>query len=195
MTTTATRPRWDQSTRPRPWPNDPLKFPRKNVIGEVKPHNSAGIAAGIRQLVSRGAASRSVTPQLITYRQVPNQPTRYEILAADSAELRRIIAGWKPRQRVKPKIWYAVRFPVVVPAAVEMIPRWQCPTELGNVVEAKVREKYAMQLGISLPRRSASRGGADIEHELLEMAEFLRELAAELEAEACWETGWAGPRY
>ncbi|MDZ5663464.1 hypothetical protein HN031_20695 [Nocardioides sp. zg-1308] len=185
MTTTRqSRHRWDSTTKPTAWPQDLVRFPRKGVVGEIKPHNAEGIADGIRQLVTRTAGRRSVTPQLLTYRQVPGQPSRYEVLAADSGELKRIIAGWRPRQRVpKPTTWYQLRHPISVPAAVELIPRWQCPTQLGNLVEAQVRAKYAMQLGITLPARSASRTGADIEHELLEMAEFLRELAAELEAE------------
>jgi hypothetical protein len=169
-----------------PWPTyqDLVKFPRKNVVGEIKPHNDRGIYEGIRQLRDRVAGRRAVTPQLLTYRQMPGQPTRYEVLAADSGELRTIIAAWQPRKpNPRPQTWYRLRFPITVPQAMEMIPRWQCATQLGNLVEGQIRDKYAMQLGISLPHKSASRTGADFTHELLEMAEFLRELAAELEAE------------
>lgn len=184
------------TTDVKPWPQDLVKFPRTRVVGEIKPHNCDGISDGIRQLVtrfqSRRLLSRSqdplprfdVTPQLLTYRQLPGQPTQYEVLAADSGELRAIIAEWRPRGHIRrPQTWYRLRFLITVPQAVEMIPRWKCATQLGNLVEAQIRDKYAMQLGISLPRKSASRAGPDIEHELTEMAEFLRELAAELEAE------------
>jgi hypothetical protein len=184
MVMTVTQPShsaFDTTTTPGTWSQDLLKFPRTNVIGEIKPHNPDGIAEGIRQLARRNAARRSVTPQLLTYRPVDVQRTRYEILAADSGELKRIIAAWRPRQRVpKPTTWYRLRFPISVPRAADMIPRWQCPTQLGNLVEGQVRAKYAMQLGISLPGKSASGTGADIVHEL---AEFFTELAAELEAE------------
>ncbi|GAA1057443.1 hypothetical protein GCM10017608_16230 [Agromyces luteolus] len=162
-----------------------MKFPRKRVVAEIKPHNADGISDGIRQLVRRNAARAAITPQLLTYRPVDATRTRYEILAADSGELRTIVAAWRPRKRVpRPRTWYRLPGTITVTAAADRIPRWQCPTQLGNLIEGQIRDNYATQLRISLPQKSASRTGADIEHELLEMAEFLRELAAELEAEA-----------
>jgi hypothetical protein len=66
-----------------------------------------------------------------------------------------------------------------------LIPLWQCSSSLGNLLERQIRQRYASRVGATLRgKTSASQTGADIEHELLEMAEFLRELAAELEAEA-----------
>lgn len=171
---------------PIDWPTDTVKFPRKGVVGEIKPHNERAIRAGIRQLVKRTRHDgHRRTPQLLTYRRVSDNPPKYEVLAADPDELRKILATWRPGALIDiPKTWYRMKFPVAVPAAGELIPLWKCPTQLGNLVERTIRDKYAMQLGISLPYKHPSATGADIEHEMLEMAEFLRELAAELEAEA-----------
>jgi len=161
------------------------KFPRKGVVGEIKPHNDAGIAAGIRQLVRRTEGRKSATPQLLTYSKVNGNPRRYEVLAADPPQLRAIIAEWRAKTRYpRPTLWYRLGSDLDVPQAVEMIPRWNCPTQLGNLIEGPIRAKYAMQLGISLPPKPPSQTGADITHERQEMAEFLRELATELEAEA-----------
>jgi hypothetical protein len=161
------------------------KFPRTGVVGEIKPNNDAGIAAGIRQLVRRTADRRSATPQLLTYSKVNGNPRKYEVLAADPTELRAIIAAWRAKTHYpRPTLWYRLGSDLDVPQAVDLIPRWKCPTQLGNLVEGPIRARYAMQLGIGLPAKSPSRPGADITHELQEMAEFLRELAAELEAEA-----------
>jgi len=169
----------------RPWPRSAAKFPQRNVIGEIKPHNTDGISDGIRQLFNRKAARLSVTPQLLTYRSIDPQRIRYEVLAADSDELRKSVAAWQPRQRAqKPRTWYRLPTLITLPAAAEMIPRWQCATQLGNVLEKHVRRAYTDAIRIPpLPDKHPSRPGPDIEHELL-MAEFLRELAAELEAEA-----------
>ena len=174
--------RWDATTAPKPF--DTRMFPRKGVIGEIKPHNPAGIAAGIVQLRGRSGITRG-TPQLITYRQVPGQPARYEILGADSAQLRSVIQG----RAAKITTWYT--FGIVESAqAARMIPLWECPTKLGNVLEGPIRVRYAKRVGATLDRKDdAALRGPDLKHELREMAEFLRELAVELEAEAGY------PRY
>ena len=73
---------------------------------------------------------------------------------------------------------------ITVPGATRSIELWQCPTLFGNEVEELVLNAYTDHVGIPrFPKKSPSRTGADIEHELMEMVEFLRELAAELEAE------------
>ena len=107
------------------------------------------------------------------------------MLAADVTQLRAALAA---RRAVRPvpliAKWYTVGI-VPVPQATRSIELWQCPTLLGNAVENRVRNAYSDLVGIPrLPRKKPNAPGADIEHELLEMAEFLRELAAELEAEA-----------
>ena len=181
MTTTASH-RWKSDTRPMPF--DASKFPRTGVIGEILPHNTRGIAAGIAQLRTRRGITRR-TPQLVTYRQVPGQPTRYEVLAADPTQL----AGVIQRRRAGIDTWYSLGV-VESSRAVLPIPLWQCSSSLGNLLERQIRQRYATRVGATLASKtSASQTGADIEHELLEMAEFLRELAAELEAEAEGRTG------
>jgi hypothetical protein len=175
--TTTSKYRWTSTTEPLPFTKS--KFPSDSVIGEIKPHNPAGIAAGIVQLRGRRGITQR-TPQLITYRQVPGQPTKYEILAADSTELAGVIRG----RRAKLGTWYTLGI-VESSAAAKPIPLWQCSTSLGNLLEPQIRQRYAARVGAKLKEKdNASLRGADIEHELLEMAEFFRELAAELEAEA-----------
>jgi len=175
--TTASGYRWDPATRPAPF--DASKFPRTGVIGEIKPHNRAGISAGIAQLRGRKGITQR-TPQLVTYRQVPGQPTRYEILAADSTQLAGVIRG----RRAKIDTWYTLGI-IESSRATMAIPLWQCSTSLGNLLERQIRQRYQARVGTTLDAKgSASQTGADITHERQEMAEFLRELATELEAEA-----------
>lgn len=183
MTRTIDRYRWNAT--PATGPPPARQFRKEDVVGEVKPHNPPGIAAGIDQLV-RGTHRRpTAKPQLITYRAVSGQRTRYEVLAADVTQLRAAIAARRAGRPVPPIAkWYTVGI-VPVPQATRRIELWQCPTLLGNAVENRVRNAYTDRVGIPrLPRKKSNAPGADIEHELLEMAEFLRELAAELEAEA-----------
>jgi len=169
--------RWSRDTKPEKFST--IKRPRKAVIGEIKPHNPDGIAAGIKQLRGRKGIERS-TPQLITYRQVPGQPSKYEVLAADSAQLDAVLKG----REAKVGKWYTLGI-VESSKTAEMIPRWECPTSLGNVLEPWIRRRYASRFNVTLDAKdSPSQTGADISHRKQEMAEFLRELAAELEAEA-----------
>jgi len=53
--------RWNSGTKPVAF--DASKFPRTGVIGEIKPHNTAGIAAGIAQL-SAGAGALVVQREI-----------------------------------------------------------------------------------------------------------------------------------
>lgn len=176
------RYRW--SNRPTTAPVTPWQFPRKNVMGEIKPYNPAGVAAGVRQLARWRDSRPHATLQLIAYRQEPRQPSRYQLLAADTRQLAEAVNNARARKPFRIATWYDVGT-ISVPRALEKIELWQCPTLFGNVVEEHVRARYAARVGIGpLPKKDASRPGPDIEHELLEMAEFLRELAAELEAEA-----------
>jgi len=176
--------RW--SSEPPTAPVRPDQFRKTHVVGEVKPHNPRGIAAGINQLVRSTARRPTALPQLITYRQSRASRTQFEVLAADVVQLQNAIAGRKAGRHPAPTVstWYLVGT-IPVPQATRTIELWQCPTLFGNEVEQLVRDAYAARVGIPrFPVRPASRTGADIEHELLEMAEFFRELAAELEGEA-----------
>lgn len=169
--------RWDKGTEPRQFST--MKRPSKAVIGEIKPHNTAGITAGITQLRGRPGIEKS-TPQLLTYRQISGQPTKYEVLAADSTQLNAAIKN----RETKIDKWYTLGI-VESSKAAEMIPRWECPTSLGNLLEPWIRRRYASRLGVTLAaKNSPSQSGADFVHSKQEIANFLRELAAELEAEA-----------
>lgn len=178
------RYRWDAA--PRLSPYNPARFPRLGVVGEVKPHHGAGIAAGINQLRTRARGGK--TPQLVTYRQVPGRPTSYDVLAADSDQLKVLLAGLRgPRGVTAAGVrtlttWYWLGR-VAVPEAVVPIPVWQCATTFGSVIEPYIRAQYAAKVGARLGSKDAQQTGADISHER-ELAAFLRELAAELEAEA-----------
>ena len=178
------RYRWSR-TKAAPTAPPRTQFRKKDVVGEVKPHNPQGIAAGIDQLVRWTRLRPSAKPQLVTYRQVPGTRTRYEVLAADVDELRLAISARGSRRPVPPiRTWYSIGI-TPVPEATRPLELWQCPAMFGNVVEKHVRRAYADRIRIPpLPEKDPSKTGPDIEHELLEMAEFLRELAAELEAEA-----------
>lgn len=181
---TATVPpgyRWSlQPTKPEPWPNSTQYFPSQGVIGEIKPHNARGFRDGVNDLRRRRPRlGRKL--QLITYRQVPGDPTRYQVLAAKRTELEAVVEGRAPIGTLR--TWYDLGT-IRAAKAAERIPLWECPSALGNLLEQQIRRRYATRVGAELQRKHPSTTGADIEHELLEMAEFLRELAAELEAEA-----------
>lgn len=173
MTSTKRKVRWDPAPPISPLISAP--FPTTRVIGEIKPHNAAGIRAGIAQLRTRHGYTTK-TPQLITYRQKDGDATRYDVFAADSRELRSVL------RRDRPGIATWHRLGTIQSArAIEPIPRWQCPTALGVLLEPQIRRMYAARAGITLDKKSGHRTGADIEHELF--AEFLLELATELRAQ------------
>jgi hypothetical protein len=171
--TTSASKRWDQTTSPVPFRPD--RFPRRKVFGEIKPHNRAGISAGLAQLRTRRGLYPGSTPQLVTYRQVAGRPRHYEVLAADSGELREVL----DRTRRGLRTWYRIGI-VDYPRAMERIPRWECPSSFGTDIEDAVRSAYAAQVGVTLPAKRGNAPGADLVHEY---AAFLRELAAELEGE------------
>lgn len=178
--------RWKYDTKPQSIGRDPTRFPHTKVIGEIKPHNTSGIRDGIKQLRrhynrNRG---RGFAYQLVTYRQERSDVTRYDVLVADPIQLGTIVRSRSGAGRVA--TWYRIGT-VQAGVAARTIPLWQCPPTLGNFLEPKVRAYYQGWMRntqghrqLSLPRKSASTTGADFAHEL---ADFLRELAEELEAE------------
>ena len=177
--------------------------PKEGVVGEIKPHNSREINAGVEQL-RKSAVRTSKVPVLLTYRTVKEtDPSSYEVLMADTVELKRVLAerdkedkdrrpgGAKKR---RPPIlsrlttWYRVGNPFPEPCALEKIPYHTCPPLLGAQLEKGVREQYeeAMRSRYSrppfkkLPSKSPWAAGHDILHE--ELADFLSELAVQLQA-------------
>lgn len=180
------RYRWNSRTQPLPY--DRQRFPHRNVVGEIKPHNRPGIAQGIRQLRGYMTNHPTATPQLITYRQVAGQPTSYEVLAADSRQLKALLdyLGAPKNGQTKHDLnslqkWYLLGR-IRVPEATETLQFWQCPPPFGAMIENRIRNQYASMVGVRLKPKSPSRPGEDISHER-ELAAFLRELAGQLEAE------------
>ena len=157
-------------------PFDAAKFPRDGVIGEIKPHNRAASLPESRSC-DAVAASPSARPSSSPIGRCRASPPRYEVLAADPTQLAGVIRG----RRAEDRHLVLARGSSESSRAALPIPLWQCSSSLGNLLERQIRQRYAARVGATLrPKSSASQTGADIEHELLEMAEFLRELAAEL---------------
>lgn len=179
--------RWSYAATAQPIGRDPARFPHANVVGEIKPHNVPGIRDGINQLRRHynRTRGRGFAYQLATYRQTPGDVTRYDILLADPVELGRIVRSRAGQGRVA--IWYGLG-QVHVPDASNPIPLWQCAPTLGNRLEREVRAMYQGWMrrvqghaGLTLPAHPPGARGPDFAHEL---ADFLRELASELEAES-----------
>ena len=149
------------------------RFPSQRVVGEIKPHTARGIAAGIAQLRTRPTNQRRL---LVTYRLQPGTVATYDVLIADPEQLSTAIrlnsaaglTSWRVIDRVRGPSAHATMRVV------------DCPPSLGRDIEPKVRAAYARWTGVTLAPKSALATGADIRHEL---ADFLRELATELEAE------------
>ena len=176
--------RWRYSTVASSIGRDPTRFPATRVIGEIKPHSTREIRKGILQLRRHYNSNRGrgFSYQLVTYRQVPGDVTRYNVLVADPIELGRVVRSVGGQGGVSS--WYGIK-QVRLQDATAPIPLWQCGPMLGNRLEPKVRALYQGWMrnvqghaGLSLPMRSASSSGADFAHEA---AEFLRELAGQLE--------------
>ncbi|MDO7866768.1 hypothetical protein [Nocardioides jiangxiensis] len=157
-------------------------FPQAKVIGEIKPHTSSGISAGVAQLRRRllavSPAQRiAIRPQLVTYR-ASARDGYYEVLAPDSTLLKQwALTGVKPAGIP----WYSLG-EFYFAEALQTIQRRDCPSLLGGLIERRVRSHYAARIGIPpLALKSSAAHGPDFQHEL---AEFLHELATELELEA-----------
>ena len=168
-------------------PRDARRFPPTGVVGEVKPHNPAGIRAGLAQLrgdsppVARpaGPAAARASPRSSS----PTARHRVTRRASTCSWPTRTSSRSAVRTGAAPTRWLAIGT-IRYPGAAQPIPLWQCPTRLGVRMEPKVRSLYArwmrevqLQPSVRLTARRANRPGADIEHEL---AEFLTELGAEL---------------
>lgn len=156
-------------------------FPRSNVIVEVKPHTPSGVTAGIRQL--RGRRRDNTTRLfLITYRQVDGDPSRYDVLLGDPGQVQAAVnlGSWRPVLRT----WYSLPR-IEAPEALRPIPTHQCYPTLGVMLEPRVLLSLQQWMvtdqghtGFTLASRNPRLRGEDARFEL---AEFLRELAHELE--------------
>lgn len=166
------------------------KIPHKMVVGEIKPHNPDGIRGGVDQLRKSGMPG---TRLLLTYRPVKGKgPTTYEVLMPHPRELMQVITVPSTKgNRQKPLLtrlhtWYKIGGDIEESCAVRTIPYHACPALLGAQLEEGVRENYRSflrgQLGfpVPVPSKSPWSSGPDILHE--ELAEFLAELAAHLQA-------------
>jgi hypothetical protein len=178
--------RWSYTAVPRTIGRDAARFPRTHVIGEIKPHNTRGIRAGVLQLRRHYTRNRGrgFAYQLVTYRQVRGDISRYDVLLADPVELGTLVRSRTGHDRLAN--WYGIG-QVVMRDAVSPIPLWQCAPMLGTRLEPKVRSLYQGWMrntqghaGLALPLRPAAATGADFMHEAVE---FFRELAEQLEAE------------
>ena len=166
-------------------------FRLHGVVAEIKPHTPGGIRAGVLQLKARAAALRRAGRDplqtrfhLVTYRQVDGDPSRYDTYISDPSTFDQVVHG-----SAAPTFLKMSARPLHVPRAVERIPVHQCHTMLGNELEPLVRRRYAAWMrvtqgkpGFRLEAKAPQRAGADIVQKE-ELAAFLRELAAELEAE------------
>ncbi len=179
--------RWSYVATARTIGRDPARFPRANVVGEIKPHNVKEIRRGVNQLRAHynSTRGRGFAYQLVTYRQAPGDVTRYDVLLADPVELGRIVRSRAGQGRVA--TWYGIG-QVRMSDASSPIPLWQCAPMLGNRLEPKVRAMYQGWMrnvqghaGLALPLRPPGTRGPDFTHEL---TDFLRELASELETES-----------
>lgn len=156
-------------------------IPASCVRIEIKPHNPSGINAGIKQLRSRrwgrtpNVACAGGKPQhfLITYElQAPPSTTA----TIRIAPIR--VTGTK----VPPT--FSILGNLSVPNLNSMMPKRNCDTIRGSIMEDAIRTNYAAEMkarfGAPLaiaPKTSTSAKGPDIDHEF---AEFLAELAGEL---------------
>lgn len=160
-------------------PRHPL--PRTGVKAEIKPHNTAGIRAGVDQLKRSRKPGK---PILLTYRTVSDdKPTDFQVLLAGPDQLEQALRGKRTAASINR--WYVIGG-FHAPYALTRIPLAACPTRFGSTVEDPVREAYAdfmrrSHAGFTLGTKHASAGGHDILHE--ELAAYLRELAEEMEAE------------
>lgn len=157
----------------------PPSLPRTGVKAEIKPHNSAGIRAGVEQLKRSRSAGR---PLLLTYRTTSDRtPTSFEVLLADPDQLREALGG--RRRAADITRWFRIGG-FTAPHALTPIPFAACPPRFGASVEGSVRSAYARFMrkahpGFRLGTKHASAGGHDILHE--ELVAYLRELAEEME--------------
>lgn len=157
------------------------KYPRRQVVVEYKPHNRAGIRGGIAQLRSRPEA-KTLQPRLVTYERTG--PNRFvvriidpaKVMAAVRKPLRSLSAAEFPTTRDAVDIgWFSLP-PEILNRTLRLV---KCPTKLGVEVERFVDKTYSRWIGIEHASRKANATGADRIHET---ADFLRELAFELEA-------------
>lgn len=157
----------------------PPALPRTGVRGEIKPHNTAGIRAGLEQLRRPGRAG---TPVLLTYRTISDDaPTAFEVLMAAPEQVEQAVRGARPAAALDR--WFRIGT-FTAPQAVKQIPLAACPTRFGVTVEPQVRAAYVRFMrqthpGFGLGRKHPSAPGHDVLHE--ELAEFLHELAARLD--------------
>lgn len=163
----------------------PPSLPRTGVKAEVKPHNSAGIRAGVEQLKRSRKPGK---PLLLTYRTTSDRtPTAFEVLLADPGQLAQALGGG--RRAADITRWFRIGG-FTAPHALTPIPFAACPPRFGSSVEGSVRSAYARFMrtahpGFRLGPKHASAGGHDILHE--ELAAYLRELAEEMEtAPGAW---------
>lgn len=173
------------------WPDD---MARTCAHGEIKPNNDKGIEDGKRQLRWLvGAPDRLVEACgcgfrnfLVLYKQVGTTPN-FEIQlkiwpkapkSKPQPEEGRVKKYQCPPPKGEPK---TVHLGVLhVPEAVQLIPRYTCPIELGRLMEVAIRRDYynhvqpkPFTLDAWL-RKSPSSRASDILHE--ELADFLAEL-------------------
>lgn len=125
----------------------------------------------------RGAEFAGLQRHLVTYRPSPGHPGRYQVLISNPDELMEVISG---RQRGLPQKWSLIG-EFTNSRSQQLIPLTECPPRLGQLLERQTRERYAAWVGLgSLPGKNPNTPGLDAQHEYVA---FLRELAAELEAE------------
>jgi hypothetical protein len=161
---------------------------------EIKPHNRDGIYAGIQQLMSPGWAKRTnpnCTPGrtlkhfLITYQEVSPTSDQFRIqILAVTPVVQAVVTqrGWSISA-----LPFRMMGDLPVPKVNDLIRRRECHTLRGEALEIAIRARYAQEMSrrfataLTLPAKPGSATGPDIDHEF---AEFLAELAAELQPTA-----------
>lgn len=164
-------------------------FPPTGVVGEVKPHRTDQIRLGVAQLRRRLQGSTPVqTLQLLTYQEIAGDPAWFVVRIADPDQLAAAVRT--PDEVTRRTRADRLAFRVIGRVRLDpsaTIPLRRCSTELGFALEPKVVALYqgwmrnvrggaARGLAVPINRRGDPR--ADIRHEA---ADFLRELALELE--------------
>ena len=163
----------------------------KMVVGEVKPHTPSGISAGITQLRKRKAAIEraghnvnDVTFNLITYRPTGKDPREYQLSISNPGQLWTAVVRGGP-----PPAFRLMGGTFSFAQATRMIPLHECTSSFGTAIEKEIRQRYGQWMrshqghtSFRVPPKQRGGKGADLPFKQRELAEFLRELAAELEA-------------
>lgn len=138
---------------------------RGNRAGEIKPHTTRGISAGVAQLVGRTGSSKL----LFTYRK--RGPNTAQILASGVGKTQ--TRGTRPRARS----WYDLG--TIDFDWQRSIPIEHCPACVGAELEGHVR-RHLKRLGFDMTDKTSPYASGPDVSELEEELEYVHELLAGL---------------